>query len=86
MARRSSKEAGLDGLSAFCVARRRSSRALVVSWRAVLAMWRWASVGGLKEASNTYSVVGGGTGGPGGMVASTSKSLLEAIKRFRRVA
>lgn len=55
MAKRYSKEAGLGGLSAFWVARRRSSRVgrSGFSWSAEDAIWRWARVGGLKEASRT---------------------------------
>lgn len=55
MARRCSNDAGFAGLSAFCVARRRSKRVARsgFSWTADDAIWRWARVGGLKEASRT---------------------------------
>jgi hypothetical protein len=69
MTSRSSKRAGLEGLSAFWVARRRSSLldvedgdaddddVLDESVSAEIAMRRWARVGGLKEESRTKSVV-----------------------------
>lgn len=53
---RCSNEAGLGALSALCVARRRRRRlgeglGMGSARRAVLAMRRWARVGGLKEES-----------------------------------
>lgn len=55
MARRCSKGAGRGALSALRVARRRRRRGGVVQrgWerRALVAMRRWARVGGLKDES-----------------------------------
>lgn len=55
--KRCSKEAGLAALSAFCVARRRTSRfGRGEGWesvnRADVAIRKWASVGGLKDESS----------------------------------
>ena len=89
MTRRSANEAGFDGLSAFCVARRRSNRddtGVDLSRNGELAMWRWATVGGLKEESSTKRVCGGGDGGCAPVVeVRISKDLVEAMKRLRAV-
>jgi hypothetical protein len=71
----SSKGAGLGALSAFCVARRRTSLRgeelgfvmLVVNVSDDKAIWRCAKVGGLKDESRTCRVFGGDLGASQGI-------------------
>ena len=87
MARRSSNEAGLAGLSAFWVANRSSNRTGLDesrhSRKAEQAILRWASVGGLKEESRTYRREGTGDDDgvvDGGIEAQRSK-VLDAVMK-----